>query len=297
VSLRSFTKYMPRSLVLKLLKSGQDIELGGETRQLTILFSDVESFTSVSERMAPDDLMHHISDYFENLTRIILSQSGTIDKYIGDAIMAFWGAPDEDPDKNTHACRAALLCQARLKVLNETWVREEKPPLVTRIGIHTGDCVVGNMGSSERMNYTLIGDSVNLASRLEGVNKIYGTHIIISEAVYENVKGQFLARPLDIVAVKGKEKGVRIYELVGQYNAEPEIVPTPEQEAFTREFTRGFEFYLKMNWDIALNSFSALKNTNNLYPEIVEMYIDRCKTFRKTPPSDDWDGVYHLKTK
>ncbi len=298
ISLKSFTKYMPKQLVIRLLEKNQDIELGGESKKLTILFSDIAGFTSVSENMTPQALMTHISDYFENLTQIIIHEKGTIDKYIGDAIMAFWGAPDDDPLRSFHACRAALLCQRALTQLNKNWELQNKPVLKTRFGIHAGEVVVGNMGSSERMNYTLIGDSVNLSSRLEGINKIYGTGIIISETVYGEVKDQFLCRVLDIVAVKGKKQGVKIYELLGQKDAENELCPTADQEAFCLAFEKAFEFYLKMNWEKALAGFLKLKGMIPSYDHTVDLYVDRCQTYIKSPPADeDWDGISHLSSK
>jgi adenylate cyclase len=206
VSLKSFTKYMPHQLVLSLIKRGDDINIGGEAKKITIFFSDIANFTTISESMAPQDLMVHLSEYFEYLTSIIIQEKGTVDKYIGDAIMAFWGAPTEDPDQTYHACRTALLCQHKLAELNKKWKLQGLPVLETRIGINVGEVIVGNVGCSERMNYTIIGDSVNLASRLEGVNKYYGTNIIISDAAYELIKNKFLCRTLDIVAVKVKQK-------------------------------------------------------------------------------------------
>ncbi len=297
VSLKSFTKYMPRRLVMRLLEKNQDIQLGGESKKLTIMFTDVAGFTTVSEGMTPQALMTHISDYFEQLTQIIIQQNGTIDKYIGDAIMAFWGAPDEDALRSFHACRAALLCQYALETLNSNWRSQGKPVLNTRMGIHCGEVVVGNMGSSERMNYTLIGDSVNLSARLEGTNKFYGTKIIVSHSVYEEVKDDFLCRTLDIVAVKGKNKGVKIYELLGQRNAEDYLAVSAEQQDFVVAFDKAFEFYLKMNWERALSEFEKLLGSIPAYDESVKSYIERCQMYLKTPPEDDWDGVCHLTSK
>lgn len=296
-SLRSFTKYIPRNLVMKLLEKNQDISLGGESKKLAILFSDVEGFTTVSESMDPQALMTHISDYFEQLTQIILNQQGTIDKYIGDSIMAFWGAPDEDSQRSFNACRAALLCQHALMGLNKNWASQNKPILRTRMGIHTGEVVVGNMGSSERMNYTIIGDAVNLSSRLEGINKVYGTSIIISEFIYEEIKDNFVCCVLDIVAVKGKSKGVKIYELLAQKNAEDFLSPTPFQEEFTISFNKAYEFYLKMNWEKAIIEFKKLLDQLPQYNNLIQMYLERCRNYLEKPPSDDWEGVHHLTSK
>jgi len=302
LSLRSFTKYMPRKLVMRLLQKNQDIALGGEAKKLTIFFSDIEGFTSVSEGLTPTNLMRHISDYFEHMTEIVLSEQGTIDKYIGDSIMAFWGAPDDVERPSLHACRSALLCLHKLRSLNQVWIGRGRPPLNTRFGIHCGEVVVGNMGSSERMNYTIIGDAVNLSSRLEGTNKLYKTNIIISHDVYEEVKKQFLCRPLDIVAVKGKNQGVKIYELLGQFNGEEHLRPTAEEVEFSGAFEKGFSFYINMNWEKALQTFKDLQGQQFVketpsFDATVAMYIERCKEYIKSPPEEGWDGVCHLKTK
>jgi adenylate cyclase len=294
LSLRSFTRYMPKRLVQRLLEKNEDLRLGGDMKNLTILFSDIAGFTTVSEKMGPQALMLHLSDYFENLTTLILNEQGTIDKYIGDAIMAFWGAPDDFENKSHAACRSALLCQNALKILNDKWLLEKKPPLPTRIGLHNGDVVVGNMGSSERMNYTAIGDAVNMAARLEGINKYYDTSILISESVYEEVKEVFLCRSLDIVAVKGKEKGVRIYELLGVFN-DPDLDPPTEKIIhFSETFSKAHDFYLRMNFKEALDIFKAIP-----YPHsTIDMYIERCEHYMQNPPeSSAWNGIHRFTSK
>lgn len=297
-SLASFTKYMPKSVVMKLLEKNETVVLGGEQKTVTILFTDIVGFTTISESFSqPKDLIMFISEYFEVMTNSILAEKGTIDKYIGDAIMAFWGAPDDNEMQALDACRAALICQHAIGKLNVILESEGKPTIHTRIGIHKGEVVVGNMGSSERMNYTVIGDSVNLAARLEGINKYYGTKIIISEVVYQAIQPDFLARTLDIVAVKGKSNAVRIYELLGQRHAEEEIAPLPEQEKFVEDFERAFSFYINMNFEKALKCFNEIKKTNNLYPSTLDLYIKRCGDFIKKPPADDWRGVTHFDSK
>ncbi|MHC4887376.1 MAG: cache domain-containing protein, partial [Planctomycetota bacterium] len=167
--LRAFEKYVPADLVRQLVKTGEDARLGGEARELTIFFSDIASFTSIAERMHPEELMLHLSAYLDNLTQVVKGEGGTVDKYIGDSIMAFWGAPVHDERHAHRACAAALGCIEALSRLNPEWEAAGRAALPTRIGIHTGETMVGNVGSSRRMNYTVMGDSVNLASRLEGV--------------------------------------------------------------------------------------------------------------------------------
>ncbi len=212
--LRSFGKFVPKQLVRSLMASGQEARLGGERRELTICFSDIKDFTSVSEKMAPEELVKHLGDYLDLVSKTIQSNRGTIDKYIGDAVMAFWNAPTATDDHAYLACCAALQNQAALRDARREWQRLGKPVFITRIGIHTGEAIVGNVGSELFMNYTAIGDSVNLASRLEGLNKTYETEILISESTYEKVKDRIVARPVDRVTVKGKTQPVEVYELV-----------------------------------------------------------------------------------
>ena len=210
--------------------------------------------------------------------------------------MAFWGAPNPQKDHPFHACRAALLCQKHLAELNRRWQIEEKPMLPTRFGIHTGNAVVGNMGSSERMNYTVIGDSVNLAARLEGVNKFYGTHILVSESVHQKVSKKMVMRPVDIVAVKGREKGLLIYELVGQLKGDQALIPSEKQVEFCEKFTSAFKYYLDRKWDLALEILNDLSPLNE-QDKTVSILKERCKKFKKSPPSDTWDGVIKMTEK
>lgn len=295
-SLVSFGKFVPRSLVRKLIDKGGEVKIGGRNKKVTIFFSDIAGFTTVSETYPPEKLMLHLSEYLEELTNIIIKEQGTIDKYIGDSIMAFWGAPQADRDHALHACKAALNCQKRLSDLNRKWNFEKKPILETRIGIHTGDVIVGNMGSTERFNYTVIGDNVNLAARLEGVNKVFGTHIIISEETFHLVRDFAIVRPLDVVAVKGKNIGIKIYELIALTGSDPLLVPTDEQIDFARQFDKAFALYHEQRWEESIAGFEKImqlfgKDTT------AEMYIKRCKFFRDNPPGLDWDGVFHLETK
>lgn len=242
--LKAFSKFVPFTLVQQLISSGKGAELGGERRPLTMMFTDIEGFTTISESMSTEGLLQHVSEYLDDMTKIILSQQGTVDKYIGDAIMCFWGAPVADETQEYHSCRTALLCQARLRALNARWTAEGKPALHTRFGINSGEVSVGNMGSSDRMNYTVLGDAVNLASRLEGVNKYYSTSIIVGESTYEAVKTKFCFRPLDVVAVKGKTRGVKIYQLLAGPPEEPVIAPTPDDLRMRDITERAFTAYL-----------------------------------------------------
>ncbi len=213
--LRSFASYVPKDLVRDLLKSGKEARLEGSTEVLTVLFTDIAGFTTFAEQLEPDELVQKLGKYFEIMTKAIMKHRGTIDKFIGDGIMAFWGAPAADSQHAVEACLAALSCIHALRELaaspeHGSWARQ----LRTRFGIATGPVLVGNIGTTERMNYTVMGDTVNLSSRLEGINKIYNTSIIASELTYDLVKDQIIGRALDVVVVKGKKHGVRIYELL-----------------------------------------------------------------------------------
>jgi adenylate cyclase len=298
VSVNNFSKYIPKGLVKRFVDSGEPVEIGGKSTNITIFFSDVANFTTISEQTPPQELIFQLSDYFESLSSIILENEGTIDKFIGDAVMAFWGAPDIDENQIIHACRSALICQHKLNGLNRYWAATNKPILVTRIGIHSGTAVVGNIGSTERMNYTALGDSVNLAARLEGINKMYGTRIMISEAVRKGLPSTFVTRPIDIVAVKGKDVGVPIFELMGVDN-DPYLQPIPaEVKEFAKQFGEAFDLYIKQKWEEAISIFLELRKAN-LYPDdiMAEKYIERCQKFIVDPPGQEWDGVVHLKEK
>jgi len=211
---QTFSKFVSKSVVDELLKDPSKVKLGGDKKNLTVLFSDIRGFTSISERLTPEELVEHLNIYLQSMTDIVLKYDGTLDKYIGDAIMAFWGAPIEMEDHALKACKASLEMMEALKAMNVKWDSEGKPTLEIGIGINTGDMVVGNMGSSSRMDYTLMGDNVNLGSRLEGTNKFYKTGIIISEFTYQYVKDDIISRELDLIRVKGKALPVKIYELI-----------------------------------------------------------------------------------
>ncbi len=212
--LRSFAKYVPAGLVRELMVRGKEAALGGETRELTIYFSDIVNFTAFAEKLSPNELVDQIAGYFEEMSSVIRAERGTVDKFIGDAIMAFWGAPLEVEDHALAACRAALRCQARLAALSIEWKAQGRAGFRARIGINTGDVLVGNIGSEERMNYTVMGDTVNVASRLEQQCKTYKLDIIIGQRTRELAGEVIVARPLDKLAVKGKEEGIIVYELI-----------------------------------------------------------------------------------
>ncbi|WP_411823507.1 CHASE2 domain-containing protein [Leptospira sp. 'Mane'] len=229
---QTFSKFVSKDVVDELLKHPDNLALGGSKREITIFFSDVRGFTTISEALGPEDLVKLLNEYLSAMTDLIIEYKGTIDKYMGDAIMAFWGAPVPLEDHAYYACVAALAQLEHLKVLQKIWAERNVPVIDIGIGLNSGPAVVGNMGSSHRMEYTCMGDTINLGSRLEGSNKMYGTNVIISEYTYEKVKDRVVARELDLVRVKGKTQPVRIYELLGITNPEDmEKMKRPLQRA------------------------------------------------------------------
>jgi adenylate cyclase len=211
----SFARFVPKELVRRVVDNSISTELGGAREEITVLFTDVRDFTTIAEAADPDVLMHQTSRYFSALTEAFLAEGGTIDKFIGDAVMVFWNAPNPQPDHVERACRAALAAKLAGEKLNTRFEAEGLKPFFTRFGIHVGEAVVGNLGSTERMNYTALGNTVNLAARLEGLNKQFGTAILVSEAVYLRVQHCFQFRPVGLVTAKGMTKETRTFELVG----------------------------------------------------------------------------------
>ncbi|MBN2323068.1 MAG: adenylate/guanylate cyclase domain-containing protein [Spirochaetes bacterium] len=222
-----FSNYVSKSVVDELIKHPEKLELGGEDKEITVLFSDIRGFTTLSERLTPQELVSHLNEYLSAMTEIIFEYEGTLDKYVGDEIMAFWNAPIEQGNHAELACRTALDQMKRLHELNEVWPQEKR--LNIGIGLNTGIMTVGNMGSTSRMDYTLMGDNVNLGARLEGTNKVYGTNIIISEHTYEKIKDLFMVRELDNIRVKGKKKPVKIFELLDLKDGVAQKVKTGEE--------------------------------------------------------------------
>jgi class 3 adenylate cyclase len=225
-ALRSFSAFVPVDIVRGLIESGHALTPGVEHRFMTMLFSDVEGFTTLSEELPPQQLSEQTSSYFETVTSALAEEGATIDKFIGDAVMAFWGAPKDMDDHPYRACVAALRASRRMERLNARWAAEGRKPMRTRFGIHCADVVVGNVGSQQRLSYTVMGDGVNVASRVEGLNKQFGSSICISESIFELVKGRVVTRPLGKVAVKGRKKEIMVYELLGiAGSTNPELVP------------------------------------------------------------------------
>jgi adenylate cyclase len=297
-ALRVFGAYVPRSLVGRLMEEGDAAKLGGTKRAITVMFSDVESFTTLAEDIPPEDLMGITSAYFEELTRELLAASATIDKYIGDAVMAIWNAPQDDPDHAAHGCRAAL----RARLLTERLCADFKargwPPMRTRFGLHTGEAVVGNVGSSDRMAYTAIGSMVNLASRIEGMNKAYGTQILVSEATRLAAGAAFVTRPVDLVLAKGSERPVEVHELLGvaavDSLAEAPLRVPPALAARLPAWRRMVGAYRAGRFAEAA---AALAEADDPAKDpLVALYAERLAALREAVPPD-WSPVLRFTTK
>ncbi len=271
--LSSFAKYIPKVLIEKLMQLGTIAQVGGERKEISVLFSDIRDFTTIAEKIPPETLMLHLADYLNAVSAIIHHYQGNIDKFIGDAVMAFWGAPLDDAQHVQHSCMTALSCAHQINKMNEQWKKQGKPVFYTRFGLNTGVAVVGNMGSSDRLNYTAVGDVVNLALRLEDINKIYGTQIMVSEAVHHACHKEFLFRPVDVVKVKGKIKSTAIYELIAAKTGPEELIATPKQIELCELTFAAYEAFQSGEREKAMQIFKMI--------------------LEKFP--DDYVALYHLK--
>lgn len=287
-----FSQYVSTSVVDQIVTNPGIVSLGGEKKNLTVLFTDIADFTSVAEAEQPEIIVAYLNTYLDEMAKIIFSLEGTVDKYIGDSIMAFWGAPVDLPNHAQLACRAALEQQKRLQKMRSGIEGGKLPAIFARTGINTGDMVVGNIGGSQRFDYTVIGDSVNIASRLEGANKEYGTDIIISEHTFDIVKNDFFTRELDFLLIRGRSKPLRVYELL---DFAGQKIPEQKREAIGL-FGEGLAAYRKKRFEDALNFFErALKADPNDNPS--KVYANRSEFYNANPPDDDWDGIFRLHHK
>lgn len=287
-----FSQYLSGAVVEQLISDPSKLKLGGEKKELTVLFSDIAEFSTFSESQKPEDLIHFLNDYLTEMTGEVFINKGTLDKYLGDSVMAFWGAPLEIEEHSYYACKTAISMQKKLKSLQGKWGKNNQDLFFTRIGINTGDVIVGNIGGEQRFDYTVIGDNVNLASRLEGVNKMYGTKIIISESTYEKVKVSFICRELDSIRVKGRMKPLKIYELIDIADA------TIDKSWFNviESFEEGLNYYRNRDFDKAITDFKRiLLFAPNDIPS--KLFIERCEFFLTNPPTNNWDGVFTMQSK
>jgi len=288
---RNFATYVSPGVIGLIEKDPRKyFRPGGETKELTVMFTDIRSFTTISEGMTADELVLLLNEYLGEMTEILFYHWGTLDKYIGDAIMAFWGSPFPQQDHATRACLCALHMMARLDELNLKWELEGRKQLAIGIGINTGLLNVGNMGSSKRMAWTVMGDNVNLASRLEGLTKEYHARMVVAEGTYAQAKEQFVFRELDRIRVKGKLQPVNIYELLG---------PASDASSYAdllARFSDALVAYRRQRWDEAIEKFETLLSR---YPDdgAAHVFLKRSHEFMQEAPAPQWDGVYVFKTK
>jgi len=288
---KSFAQYLSPGVIGLIEKDPQKyIHPGGETKELTVMFSDIRGFTTISEGLSADELVRLLNEYLGTMTDILFANLGTLDKYIGDAIMAFWGSPYPQTNHAECACKCAIEMSRGLVKLNEKWKQEGRPPIAIGIGLNTGDVNVGNMGSEKRLAWTVMGDNVNLASRLEGITKQYQIQIVISENTYEAVSGKFVCRELDKIKVKGKNLPVTIYELLDVETERPKYAP------LLSAFDHAMAAYRSQNWREAAAQFGELLA---VYPDDgpTRVFLQRALEYLENAPEPDWDGVYVMKSK
>ena len=292
----AFGQVLSPSLVQQLLIDERPLRTGGEKYELSLFFSDLQGFTSFSEKLSPEQLVDLLNYYLTEMSDVLVESGGYVDKYVGDAIMAFWGAPVPNERHAVSACRAAWRCQVRLARIQPELVARglEAGPegMVMRIGLNTGEAVVGMMGSERKLNYTAMGDTVNLASRLEGTNKSYGSRIIVSDATRQAAGDEIQTRELDLIRVKGKSEPTRIFELVGVEDEDPGTIPA----GLLTVWTEALRQYRARRFAEARASFERCLELRAGDGASL-LYIGRCRDYEIAPPPSDWDGVYTMKTK
>ena len=288
----TFSKYVSKEIVDQILKNQENLQLKGQKMNMTVFFSDIRGFTEFSEKMDPQELSMMLNHYFNPMSETLFNNNGTIDKFIGDAIMALFGAPINYPDHPQKACRAALHCISHLEKLNAQFKTRNWPEISIGIGLNTGVMVAGNIGSDQIQSYTVIGDEVNLASRLEGLTKNYKVKCLIAESTNKAVEGEFLTRLVDNVTVKGKKKPVKIYELL-QEKISGKTHPIAE---FLFIYNQAIEYYQSKNFKFAFDKFTEF---NLVFPNdyLCLLYLERSQHFIENPPDENWDGVFVHKSK
>ncbi|MBI3893491.1 MAG: CHASE2 domain-containing protein, partial [Candidatus Wallbacteria bacterium] len=286
-----FAHYLSQEVISELIEDPDKVRLGGEEVQITPFFSDVAGFSSISEKLTPTELVNLLNEYLTEMTNILLKYQGTLDKYEGDAIIAFFGAPLKFDDHAVKACHASLEMQQTMLQLRERLKAEGRPLLKMRIGLNTGRAVVGNMGSQDRFNYTMMGDTVNLASRLEGANKPYGTYLMMSQFTYAAAKDHVEARELDRILVVGKLEPITVYELLARKGQLDK-----NRQNIVEVYNKATDLYRKREWMAACDLFVQADQFPGGDPPSRE-YIRRCQEFAAFPPPDDWNGTYQMKDK
>ena len=287
----AFSQYLSPTVIDQIVENPDMLQLGGEKREMTPFFSDIQGFSTISEGLTPEELVQLLNEYLTAMCDIVSSYHGTIDKFEGDAIIAFWGAPLELPDHATIACHAAIDMQKKNEEMRKTLREQNRPMLYTRIGMSSGSVVVGNMGSADRMDYTMMGDVVNLAARLEGVNKFYQTFTMISQSTYELTKDDIDTRQLDVIRVVGKKEPISVYEVLERKNQ-----TSSEKSGVVEKFLKALKLYEERNFADASKEFEkVLAIDPDDGPSLT--YVKRCGVFLETPPEKDWDGVYTFTEK
>ena len=287
----AFSQYLSPTVIDQIVENPDMLQLGGEKREMTPFFSDIQGFSTISEGLTPEELVQLLNEYLTAMCDIVSSYHGTIDKFEGDAIIAFWGAPLELPDHATIACHAAIDMQKKNEEMRKTLREQNRPMLYTRIGMSSGPVVVGNMGSADRMDYTMMGDVVNLAARLEGVNKFYQTFTMISQSTYELAKDDIDTRQLDVIRVVGKKEPISVYEVLERKNQ-----TSSEKSGVVEKYLKALKLYEERNFADASKEFEkVLAIDPDDGPS--QTYVKRCGVFLETPPEKDWDGVYTFTEK
>ena len=301
----AMSKYLSPAVLEDVMKRGQLQAEIGERKNMTVMFTDIRSFTTMAEGIDPATVVHILNEYLDRMVHVVFEEEGTLDKYIGDAIMAFWNAPLNQTDHATRAVRTGLGMLHELHLLHERWKQEGAPLLRMGVGIHTGEMIVGNIGSNQRLDYTVIGDNVNLGSRLEGITKTYGVDMLISEATYKAMvaeESQTLpCRLIDLVAVKGKSIPIAVYEPLPSEGGQRS--KTMNNSIYAAKFNEAFDHYRNRRWDEAIAMYEsflsdAAENPGRPGPDQpTTLMIERCKQYKASPPPDNWDGSFVMTTK
>ncbi|MFT5562607.1 MAG: adenylate cyclase [Candidatus Azotimanducaceae bacterium] len=287
----AFGQYLSPKVVSDLVKDPSKLSLGGEEREMTAYFSDIAGFSTFSEKMTPTELVNVLNDYLTEMCNIIIATEGTVDKFEGDAIIAFWGAPGVQEAHAKLACFATIDMNKALVPLRARWAEDGRPAIKVRMGLNSGPMVVGNMGSAQRMNYTIMGDTVNLAARLEGANKFYASDLMISEATYRGAEEFVDVRELDTIRVMGKKEAVKVYNLLERKGQTKGLVAD-----LVTQYEKGIQLYKDREYASAKAAFKlALSIDGTDGPS--KTYFERCEQYSKNPPKDDWDGVFTLDSK
>lgn len=287
----TLTKFMTKEVADKLLEGGENL-LGGQLQEAAVLFSDIRNFTTIAESLSPKDTVEFLNEYFDIMVELVFNNGGVLDKFIGDSLLAVYGVPFKGPKDSENSVRTAIEMVQALKRLNHFRMTNNKAPFNIGIGINTSEVLAGNIGSMKRMDYTIIGDGVNLASRLEGANKYFGTNILISHNTFLVIKNIFPCREIDLIKLKGKDNSVSVYEVLDFDDVEP----SGQTEKSIKIFQEGLNFYRDRKWEKGINKFYKTLEIN-ANDKVSRIYVDRCKLMIESPPNKNWDAVWVMDTK